>query len=59
MSMQMRLAELERRHGDLEKQIAEAMSHPGADMLELSELKRRKLQLKDEIARVRGDVVTH
>lgn len=59
MSMDTRLAELERRHGDLEKQIADAMAHPGVDTLELSELKRRKLQLKDEIARVKGDVVTH
>jgi hypothetical protein len=46
------LAELERRHRDLEKQIEEAGAHPGTDLLALTELKRRKLQLKDEIAKL-------
>ena len=47
------LAALERRHADLEKQIADASARLGADNLEVTELKRRKLQLKDEIARLR------
>jgi hypothetical protein len=29
------------------------MSHPGSDDLKIHELKRRKLQLKDQIARLR------
>jgi hypothetical protein len=57
MSMQSHLAELERRHHALEIEIEEALSHPGTDTLELSELKRRKLQLKDEIARLKGESV--
>ena len=48
------LADLERRHRDLEKQIEDAVAHPGTDTLTLTELKRRKLQLKDEIARLRS-----
>ena len=57
MSMQSHLAELERRHHALETEIEEALSHPSTDTLALSELKRRKLQLKDEIARLKGESV--
>ena len=48
------LADLERQHRALEDAIAEAMAHPSADDLEIAELKRRKLRLKDEIARLRS-----
>ena len=54
MTMQSHLAELERRHQALEREIEDAMNHPSTDALALTELKRRKLQLKDEIARLKG-----
>lgn len=59
MSIQAHLAELERRHQALEIQINEALAHPSTDDLKLAELKRRKLQLKDEIARLRQDAAVH
>jgi hypothetical protein len=52
MAMESHLAELERRHEILEKEIAEALAHPGTDNLTVAELKRRKLQVKDEIAKL-------
>jgi len=52
MTIQSHLAELERRHRALEDEIAEAMAHPSADGLKILELKRRKLSVKDEIARL-------
>ena len=52
MSMQS-LDELEQRHRALESEINEMMAHPAADDLKVAELKRKKLQLKDEIARLR------
>ena len=55
MTIQSHLAELERRHQALEEEIAEAMNHPSTDGLKIAELKRRKLQVKDEIARLRQD----
>ncbi len=58
MSTESHLDELERRHADLERQIGEAMSHPSADPLELTDLKRRKLRVKDEIARLKSEVVS-
>ncbi len=54
MSIVSHVAELERRHQTLEHEIEEALNHPSMDALELSELKRRKLLLKDEIARLKG-----
>jgi hypothetical protein len=53
MSIQSHLAELEKRHRALEDEISEALAHPSADALIIAELKRRKLQVKDEIARLR------
>ena len=59
MSNQAHLAELERRHRALEQEINEALAHPSTDDLKLAELKRRKLQVKDEIARLRQDASIH
>jgi hypothetical protein len=53
MSMQSHLAELEKKHQALEKQINDCLVHPAVDDLEVVELKRRKLLLKDEIERLR------
>jgi hypothetical protein len=57
MSEESQLTELERRHHALEREIEEALSHPGTDALAVSELKRRKLLLKDQIARLRTESV--
>ena len=59
MAIESHLAELEKRHQALEQEISEALTHPSIDQLQLRELKRRKLQVKDEIARLRQDPVIH
>jgi hypothetical protein len=59
MSIQSHLAELERRHRALEEEIAEALAHPSTDDLKIAELKRRKLQVKDELARLRQEASVH
>ncbi|MBN9028003.1 MULTISPECIES: YdcH family protein [Kaistia] len=59
MSIESHLAELERRHEALSREIDEALSHPSADTLELAAMKRRKLQLKDEIARLKVNKTIH
>lgn len=59
MSQIEHLAELERRHADLERKLEEKTHHPSADTLELSRLKRQKLQLKDEITRLQGTATVH
>jgi hypothetical protein len=59
MAIESHLAELEKRHQALEQEISEALSHPSTDDLQLLELKRRKLQVKDEIARLRQGAIVH
>jgi hypothetical protein len=59
MSMQTHLAELERRHRALEAEINDARAHLSIDDLEIVELKRRKLLVKDEIARLQLDASVH
>jgi len=58
MSNQAQLSELEQQHKALEREIKEELAHPGTNTLKLSELKRRKLQVKDEIERLRHEVET-
>jgi hypothetical protein len=55
MTLKARLAELERQHKVLEDEVAEALAHSSTDDLQIAELKRRKLLLKDEIERLRHD----
>lgn len=57
MAIQAHLAELERKHEALKKQIHDAFMHPSIDDAELVELKRRKLMVKDEIERLRIGVL--
>jgi len=57
MTTKVHLAELERQHKALEHEIAEALAHTSTDDLKVTELKRRKLVLKDEIERLRHDRV--
>jgi hypothetical protein len=59
MSMQAHLAELERKHQALENELADAMAHPSVDDVTIAELKRRKLQVKDEIARLKNTASVH
>lgn len=54
MALQNHLSELERKHEALERQIQEAAAHPSTDDTKLAELKRRKLQLKDELWRLKN-----
>jgi hypothetical protein len=55
MSLHSHLTELERRHEALDREIEKEWGHPAADEMRLAELKRRKLQLKDEIAKLKTD----
>lgn len=59
MSIQSHLAELQRRHAEIERKIEDAMLHPSTDSLELADMKRQKLKIKDEIERIRHDTTIH
>lgn len=59
MSLASHLEELHRKHGDVERQLDEAMNHPSTDDLQIVALKRRKLALKDEIEKLRTGPTQH
>ncbi len=52
MSLQGHIAELSRRHQSIDKQIEAERTHPACDPVKLSELKRKKLLLKDEMVKL-------
>jgi hypothetical protein len=59
MSLEAHLVELERRHQAIKAAIEAEKSHPAADDMKLIELKRKKLLIKDEIEKVKHDLVSH
>jgi len=59
MATPTQLAELEQRHRALDDEIAEALQHPSTDHFKVAELKRRKLQVKDQIARLKIGASIH
>lgn len=54
MTLEGHLAALERRHKELDQQILAEMRNLSKDDLLIAALKRKKLVVKDEIARVTG-----
>ncbi len=54
MNLEAHLNELSEKHRLLKAQIEEEMVSPSADSLKITEMKRRKLKLKDEIARLQA-----
>ena len=56
MAIQAHLVELERKHEVLENELHDALKHLSTDDLQIIDLKRRKLVLKDEIERLRLSV---
>ena len=53
IALQAHLVELERKHKILENELHEALVHLSTDDLQIAELKRRKLMVKDEIERLK------
>jgi hypothetical protein len=56
MTTEGHIAALERRHKELERQIDDELSHLSHDDLTIAALKRRKLEIKDELAKLQTGV---
>ena len=54
MTTEGHIAALQRRHRELETRIQEEMQHKAHNDLLIAELKRRKLEVKDELARIQN-----
>ncbi len=52
MSLSSHIAELRRKHENLSEMVESAQRSPGTDDLAISELKKQKLRLKEEIERL-------
>ena len=57
MSLESHLTELVRRHQAIEEIIAAEEAHPSSNDLKVHELKRKKLQLKDEIEKLKHEAL--
>ena len=53
MSVESHLEQLERKHQALKEAIASELAHPACDDTKVAAMKRKKLLLKDEIAKLR------
>lgn len=56
MSIEAHLATLEKKHFALEEELHEAMTRPSKEDVDIAEIKRRKLRIKDEIERLRSSM---
>ncbi|GLK67361.1 YdcH family protein [Hansschlegelia plantiphila] len=52
MSMESHIAELEKKHRAIEREIEVELTHPSTDEVKVSSLKRKKLRIKDEMTRL-------
>lgn len=52
MALSSHVQELRKKHETLSKRVEEAQRSPGSDDLRISELKKQKLKLKEEIERL-------
>ena len=59
MSLANHLEELQRKHGDIDRELDEALLHPSIDDLQIANLKRRKLAIKDEIEKLKAEPTRH
>ena len=55
--LQEKLADLEAEHRDLDDVISKLMSTPPIDLLQIQRLKKKKLMLKDQIQKVRSNIL--
>jgi hypothetical protein len=54
MTIASHIAELKRKHENLSTAVEQAQRAPGTDGLQIAELKKQKLKLKEEISRLQS-----
>jgi hypothetical protein len=59
MAIESRLRELDTRHRDLDARIRAATLQPAADWREITEMKRNKLRLKEELETLKRRLPSH
>lgn len=59
MTIESHLQSLLKKHGALENEIAQALARPSTNDIVLTDLKRKKLHLKEEIERIKRENTRH
>ncbi len=59
MSAQGHIAALEKKHQDLEDELSAALAHSSSDDQTIADIKRRKLQIKDQLTRLKSAAAQH
>lgn len=54
MTLSSHLQELRKKHQSLSEQVEQAQRSPAIDALHISDMKKQKLKLKEEISRLTG-----
>lgn len=55
MAITAHIDELSEKHRAIERKLEEELKHPSAGDAEIAALKKEKLRLKDEIAKLKGE----
>lgn len=55
MAVSAHIDELAQQHRAIERKIEEELNHPSSDELTIAALKKEKLRLKDEIAKLKAE----
>lgn len=55
MALEAHVAELTDKHRALEQKLENELARPSVDSIVISELKREKLRIKDELERLKGE----
>ena len=57
IALREQLARLQQEHRDLDAAIAALAGSPGSDLIQVQRLKKRKLQLKDQITHLESQMI--
>ncbi len=55
MGIEPHIEQLEERHRQLKSQLEELRTHPSASEMDIADIKRQKLHIKDRIAQLRSE----
>lgn len=59
MAIETHIEQLEAKHKQLESELGQMHNYPSATDLEIADMKRQKLHLKDRISQLRNDESVH
>lgn len=59
MALDSHIRQLEQKHFELEQRLEQVLAHPSANDVEIAEIKRQKLLLKDRMQKLKPGAPVH